>query len=161
MDIEKYELESLEFIFCEVDKLANHIHLGIRETRNKSFTLFAVLVSLSSFVLTQIDLGYSWFVLLPGALVSLFFLYKNLFPKEIAFIGALPSQLTCDGKGGSKKKYLATQIENYEKAIKINEKVIEDMVSRFKNSARVLLITLFLFSVLSFHHLMSHVCRLY
>jgi len=147
----KHTKFTLELIFSEADKMATHILDSISENRNKSFLLFAFITSILSYSFIKItEYDYSYCVLLIGCIISLWFLRKNLFPQTIIFNGALPENIINsyfeDFKNEKlEKEYLATQIETYNSAMNNNRVQMSKMVSRFKISAIITLVSFFLF----------------
>ena len=149
----KHTKYTVELIFSVADKIAIHILDSISENRNKSFLLFAFITSILSYSFIKItEHEYSYSVLLIGCFISLLFLRKNLFPQTITFNGALPENMINpyfnDFKNEKlEKEYLATQIETYNSAMNNNRVQILKMVSRFKISAIITLISFFLFGL--------------
>jgi hypothetical protein len=149
----KHTKFTLELIFSEADKMASHILDSISENRNKSFILFAFITSILSYSFVKItELSYTYFVLLIGSIVGLWFLRKNLFPQTITFNGALPENMINiyfnDFKNEKlEKEYLATQIETYNSSMNSNRVQMSKMVSRFKISVIITLISFFVFGL--------------
>ena len=147
----KHTIYTLELIFSEADKMANHILDSISENRNKSFLLFAFITSVFSYSFIKLtELEYSYSVLILGSVISLFYLRKNLFPQTIGFNGALPENMIdsyFDNFKNEKleKEYLATQIESYNSAMNNNKTQMLKMVTRFKISAIITLVSFILF----------------
>ena len=147
----KHTKFTLELIFSEANKMATHILDSISENRNKSFVLFAFITSILSYSFIKItECEYSYSVLLIGCIISLLFLRNNLFPQTITFNGALPENMINSYFNDFKdekleKEYLATQIETYNSAMNNNRVQMSKMVSRFKISAIITLVSFFLF----------------
>ena len=77
-----------------------------------------------------------------------------MFPNYIEFNGALPENMVHEYFNNFKeeeldKEYLATQIQSYNFALKKNNITIEKMVRRFFTSVSILIVTLFIFSVIT------------
>ncbi len=151
IDIEKHTKSSLEFIFCEADKMASEILKSLSENINKSFLLVAFHTSIVSYAFFQvIENDYMYGVLMIGEVISISLLHRNLFPSTIIVKGSLPQNMIHKYFEGFsdenlEKEYLATQIQNYNKAIIHNEAIIVKLVVRFKRSIYCLIMTLALF----------------
>jgi hypothetical protein len=147
----QYTKYTLEFIFSEANKMATHILDSISENRKKSFFLFAFTASILSYSFLKItECDYSYFVLLIGSIVSLWFLRNNLFPQTVTFNGALPENMINPyfnnfTEEKLEKEYLATQIETYNSSMSSNRVQMSKMVSRFKTSAVITLVSFFVF----------------
>ena len=155
LDISKYTKYTLELIFAEADKLQGNLLKSISENTNKSFLLFAIYTSIISFSFFKlIEKEYSYCIILVGGISGCLFIIKNLFPNYIEFNGALPENMVHEYFNNFKeeeldKEYLATQIQSYNFALKKNNITIEKMVRRFFTSVSILIVTLFIFSVIT------------
>jgi hypothetical protein len=147
----KYSDASIDFILSQSEKTMNETFLSYRENANKSYAALAIYSGILSYCVTKIIDGESqqsfmYFLLLSiGMGLSIFFIFGNLKPKRMTFVGSCKSLLCQEhfedhvSKDEQSLEYKKLMIDTYDEGIQENIIQINRQIDCFKNSVYVFL----------------------
>lgn len=119
IDIDKYDKESLEFIYSEAVNHLSKTFESFRSITNKSYLAIGVYFSVISYCITEIlDMVYKkndflFYEIILSMLISSFFIFKNLLPVLMTMPGCKPERLIDEYY--EKGKIRDNQLKNYYK----------------------------------------------
>ena len=145
-DLQKLELDLIEFLYSENSKLLDSTLVSIRENYNKCFYLFGINLAIFSYGVNKINISniqiidIPYIIMLIGALISSCILI--LMPQRLKFPGARASKIIefhiLDENLPIKEAKITT-ILSYEKSISENFLKINKITNSYSVSSKLLL----------------------
>lgn len=155
---DNYTSSSLKFVFTESCKMQEETFKGYRECITKGYGAFALYTGLLSYCFNRlVGEGIStttapYQVMIIGLLFGIVYLWKTLMPGTMDLPGTMPSKIVVEffenetfKEGDTQERELIiTKIIDNDSAIRHNIQVVNSLVTAFKTSVIIVLLTFFL-----------------
>lgn len=154
---EKYEKESVEFIFLQSDKLLQETIFSIRQTITKSHALLAFYIGvivywLDKYIETKYNDHYLILIIF-GGLLSILILIPNITEQIMRLSGSQPCHLICDYYTKIEEKERVNQFKigkiiDNQQGITNNINTNKSLLKRMKKSLLAILIMIIIYILL-------------